>query len=164
MRNTDELARRLVSDELQVVIAPLPERVSGYRYEDLYVERHRLYCGRDHPFFGATDVKKTALESIDFVSRAYLERTDAEQISSKRIAATVSSMEAQTMLILSGHFVGFLPVHYANPWAEEGDLWAIDPDRFHSESQFVVAIKEMPRTPQVVDAFIETISRYASDR
>ena len=45
----------------------------------------------------------------------------------KHSAATVESMEAQLILVLSGAYIGYLPEHYAQSWVEQGRLRVLLP-------------------------------------
>lgn len=45
----------------------------------------------------------------------------------KSTPATVESMEAQMILVLSGAYIGYLPEHCARPWVDQGRLQAKGP-------------------------------------
>lgn len=158
---TDDLARDLSAGALQVVIAPLTERVSGFRYVDLFAEKHLLYCGADHPFFARRGPDAEALRGAKVVTRAYLDDADLVTPKGTNAAATVSSMEAQAMLILSGHYVGYLPEHYAAAWVKQRKLRAIAPARYVSHSRFVLAARKSPQLPHLVRSFIDATLSYA---
>lgn len=159
---TDDLARELSSGALQAVIAPLIERVGGFRYVDLFAEKHLLYCGIDHPFFAKRGPRAKALQGAKVVTRAYLDDADLVTPKGATAAASVSSMEAQAMLILSGHYIGYLPEHYAASWVKQGRLRAIQPARYTSHSRFVIAARKTPQLPHLVRSFIDATLAYAA--
>ena len=70
-----------------------------------------------------------------------------------RIAASVSNMEAQAILIASGRFLGFLPTHYARPWVASGEMRAIDHLGIEWRSPFFLATRVSPQPPQIVRVF-----------
>ncbi|MCT7654475.1 LysR substrate-binding domain-containing protein [Oceanimonas sp. NS1] len=72
-------------------------------------------------------------------------------------AAFVSNMEAQAMLIRSGRFLGFLPVHFAESWVASGEMkeLALPELRWHSE--FCLAMRTIPAPHEVVRVFVDDL-------
>ena len=76
--------------------------------------------------------------------RPYLRRAELAAWDAPRIAASVSNMEAQAILIASGRFLGFLPTHYARPWVALGEMRAIDHLGIDWRSPFLLATRARP--------------------
>ncbi len=120
----NELLRDLIEGKLHVAIGSFPKMLLGLNYTRLYDEPHFFYCGRRHPFFGLRDgqVTQEMIAQQRLISRGYWGARDTKHIRSDRPVATVNNMEAAAQLILSGDYMGYLPVHYARRWEEAGEL------------------------------------------
>ena len=55
--------------------------------------------------------------------------------------ATVETVDAQLLLILSGKYIGYLPEHYAGPWIKENRLRVLLPNEFGFQSPFSAICK-----------------------
>jgi len=154
---TDELNRGMRDGSLQVAFGPLVGRSVDLQYDDIFWEDHTLYCGRGHPFFEKSGIDDDMLAQTRFVTRSYLEGEDASAFHNHNVAASVASMEAQAMLILTGRYIGYLPVHYARQWVWDGQMQAVDSGRYVSRSRFVVASRRTRETPKLVEAFLQSV-------
>src|SRR5699024_7125008 len=88
------------------------------------------FCARGHPLFerasSLSEVKE--LSGVDYVSRGYVADGEAPWSNlGLRQSATAYQVEGIALLILSGRHIGYLPVHYADPWVNSGDLRQILP-------------------------------------
>ncbi len=81
----------------------------------LYIEQHRLYCGKGHPLFDAGDKKLKArdISGHKYVAREHRALTDivAEDLGLER-GAVANDIEAITVLVESGLYLGYLPTHH----------------------------------------------------
>ncbi|PWR24409.1 LysR family transcriptional regulator [Zavarzinia aquatilis] len=137
----DDLLREVVTGTLHVAIASFPRMVLGLAYEDLYAEAQRFYCGKDHPLFGIpdADIDVDMVRRHRIVGRDYWGGRDLKIFAISGAHATVSDMEAEARLILSGGFLGYLPEHYAAAFVAAGRLRSIRPDLFSREQLFQIA-------------------------
>jgi DNA-binding transcriptional LysR family regulator len=156
-----ELERGVVDGSLHVAIAPEHRRVAGLEYVPLFVEPNQLYCGRQHPLFEVPDERITPamLDEAGRISRGYLERFDEQFFDTASYRATVHLTEAAALLILSGRFVGFLPVHYAAAWVREGRMRAIQPAKFRLDSRFSIIMRREGAADPRVGIFVREILR-----
>lgn len=157
-RPPDELLRDLSAHALDAAVGSFPRIALGLDYIDLYRERHNFYCACAHPLWSVPD------EQIDFeevrrhrlIGRSYWGTRDLKVFASHRVGATVSAMESEALLILSGAFLGYLPVHYAAGWEAQGALRAIAPRRFGYSAPFQLAYRasrvEVPRVAALIEA------------
>ena len=154
-----QIERSLLDGVAHVGIAPFYHHVSSLKYEPLFDERHELHCGNSHPLFlRAPDaIDPEELRSHDYVVRGYVPRTAELSESAVNWAAKVFDMEAMLHLILSGRFIGYMPIHFAERWVMRGELRAIRPDIFAHVSQFEVATRLEPAEPRLIDAFLEDL-------
>lgn len=125
-----ELERAVLEGRLDLAIGPEHQRVAGLCYARLFRERNYFYCGRRHPLFGRAGRKLELAEiaAAGRIGRGYLSKFDHKFFGPVPYSATVFSMEAAAVLILSGRFGGFLPAHYALPWVDAGEMRALRPD------------------------------------
>jgi DNA-binding transcriptional LysR family regulator len=81
------------------------------------------------------------VSELNVVSRSYWSQTELGRHGFKRSVATVESMEAQLILILSGGYIGYLPEHYAQSWVDQGRLKVLLPAEFGYQSQFSLVFR-----------------------
>jgi DNA-binding transcriptional LysR family regulator len=70
-------------------------------------------------------------------------------------------MEAQSMLILSGHYIGFLPRHIGDSYAERGLLRVLRPEIYGFESQHFAAMRKREANSALLRAFVPELKRQA---
>lgn len=155
----NELLRDVLSGHVQVAIASFPRQALGLAYDDLYVENHLFFCGSKHPLFprddAEIDISEVRLHRL--VARGYWGARDMKIFAIPAPRAIVSDMEAEARLILSGHFLGYLPEHYARRFVEEGRLRALRPDLFGYRAVFQLAYNPAKARRPVVAAMIHAI-------
>lgn len=152
-----ELEERVLDGRLHIAVGHFPLRVAGLSYIQLYQEQDGLFCSRYSPLFKASDTETQLFNHIatsHIVARGYLQQQDLKQLRVSKAAATVDNIEAQAMLILSGAYIGFLPIHYATRWVEAGDMRQIDPARFCSHWPFTAITRRGIPQPTVLRAFM----------
>ncbi|WP_228550814.1 LysR family transcriptional regulator [Endozoicomonas sp. OPT23] len=152
----EALEQQLISGHIQIGIGPFQRRDSILSYELLHKEEHRFYCGKQHPLFSLSEheINWQTLQQHRVSSRAYMQNPDLPGIKN---TAYVSNMEAQAMLIISGQFMGFLPVHYAQSWVDSGEMKAIDHLNLSHYSSFYLAMRDSPSIRNIVSVFLEDI-------
>ncbi|MCW3479043.1 LysR family transcriptional regulator [Neisseriaceae bacterium JH1-16] len=159
-----ELEERVLDGRLHIAIGHFPLRVPGLSYSLLYQEPDGLFCGRLNPLFDEvfSDAELFArLAASRIAARGYLQQRDLQLLGASKAAATVENVEAQAMLILSGAYVGFLPVHYAARWVESGEMRQLDPGRFSLLWPFNAIARRGTSTAPILRAFLEDLSACA---
>jgi DNA-binding transcriptional LysR family regulator len=146
------LEQRVLDGRLHLAVGPFLERVSGLDYSFVYREHHGLFCGQNHPLFQLVDEKITPdlLSKAKLAARAYLGRFDLDQLRVDHAAGSVDNVEARAMMILSGHYIGFLPLHYARSWEERGALRRLRPDLYSAQLDFHLLMRNGPNVPRIV--------------
>lgn len=124
------------SNALDLVIGFFPTRPSGLVFQPLYREQQWLYCSDHHPLYRERNVSEAEVSEMSVVRRSYWSQSELSRHGFKHSVATVDSMEAQLILILSGGYVGYLPEHYAQPWVDQGRLRVLLPSAFGFQSPF----------------------------
>jgi len=162
----EDLERELLSGSIHLAIGIFGSRHSGISYRHLYTEAHKFYCGKNHPLFELPDEEITmeTLQQYPISSRTYLQQTDLSHFAQHSNTASVSNMEAQAILITSGSFMGFLPVHYATQWVERNEMRAFDHLGLHWNSDFQLAVRASPAPKNIVKVFINDIEQAITER
>ncbi len=152
-----ELEERVLDGRLHVAVGHFPIHVPGLNYTDLYLEPDGLYCSKSHALFESAlneDVPREAIAASRIVARGYLQQHDLKMLSASKAAATVDNVEAQAILILSGAYIGFLPIHYAARWVERGEMRKIGPSDFGMQSPFCAATRKASAMPSILKVFM----------
>lgn len=158
-RPPNELLRELVAGRLHVAIASFPRQTLGLSYEDLYRERQELFCGQGHPLFARPDaeIDIDTVRGAGLIGRAYWGARDLKMFAVAAPRAVVTDMEAEARLILSGHFVGYLPSHFAADYVAAGRLRRIRPELFSYDAPFQVAFDPIRARRPVLARFLQTV-------
>jgi DNA-binding transcriptional LysR family regulator len=131
-----ELQQGVLDKELDLAIGFFPTRAPGLVFQPLYREQQWLYCSDRHALYAERQVPEALVSELNVVRRSYWSQSELGRHGFKRSVATVDSMEAQLILILSGGYVGYLPEHYAQPWVDQGRLKVLLPSSFGYQSPF----------------------------
>lgn len=166
--NTSEpttLERGLLDGKLHIGISAYYHHVPGLNYERLFSERQTLYCGANHPLFARAPDRVTlnAIAGAKYVARGYMRHRAVKPTVPMNTAATSYDMESIARFILSGHFIGYLPTHYAALWVEREEMRPLLPDRQDYDSVFEVATRKGAPKIDFVEAFLEDLRREARD-
>ncbi|MDP2699514.1 LysR family transcriptional regulator [Thalassospira sp.] len=155
----NELLREVVTGAIQIGICSFPKTVLGLTYIDLYSEMHRFYCGQDHPLFHMPDdrIDIDEIRRYRIVGRKFWLGRDLKDFAIARPHATVSDMEAEARLILSGAFLGYLPEHYAQQFVGQGRMRAIRPDQFFTEAMFQASFDTSQQLEPITQLFLDML-------
>lgn len=160
-RSPGELLRDVVARKLDLAIGSFPRAALGLTYIDLYEETQNFYCGAGHPLFSMPDdeidIEQVRLHRI--IGRSYWASRDIKIFAIASPHATVSHMEAEAYLILSGAYLGYLPDHYAAPFVQAGRMRLIKPKLFSYKAKFQLATLEDWKSRPIVKAFVEIIGK-----
>jgi len=148
-----ELQLALFNNRLDMAVGAAPMRMNGLYYRLLYREQHWLYCGRQHPLFGLHHIAPEQLAQQRMVSRGYWNQAELARHGFRHSAATVETMEAQLILILSGAYIGYLPEHYAQAWVERGKLRPLCQTAFSYQSPFFLMLRKSRIREPLIQAF-----------
>jgi len=155
-----ELERALLAGALDVAIGPMIQMIKGLDFRPLFSEAHCLYCGRGHPLYGRKGaLAREDVSLLPFVLRSYHGDFDRRQFGGAEPRASAHDMEGMLVLLLSGHYVGYLPDHYAASWVEKGGLWPLDAPDFTYGSQHMLITRRSGRAPEALGAFLAVLEK-----
>jgi DNA-binding transcriptional LysR family regulator len=91
------------------------------------------------------------------VTRGYLGERQTAHLVPAIPGATVYNMEAVMLLLLTGHYIGYLPRHSAKVWEESGELRELRPDLFSYSSTFELAYRRGQTQASATRTFIRCL-------
>jgi len=156
------IERGVIDGTYQVGIIPAHRNSHSLLYAELFSETMLLYCGAQHPLFGADCAALTwdGLQAYQFAGLGYhspnMALSHRAGLSRK---ATGFEQEAIATLILSGKFLGFLPDHYAEGFERRCQMQAVQPALFRYPCRFVSLLRRSPQPPRAVQAFHDCLVR-----
>jgi DNA-binding transcriptional LysR family regulator len=154
-----QLEQWVAEGQRDVVIGPMSQKGPGVIYVPLHREANTLYCGSQHALFRVKNPTIEEIEATLFSVRSYRHLEDLHRVNHPRAGASVLQMEAQTMLVLSGHFVGFLPRHIGDDYAERGLMRALQPAKYQFMSQHFVAYRRADKDQPLVKLLVQELRK-----
>ena len=155
------IERGVLDGQFQIGVIPGHRNSDTLEYTPLFDEAMLLYCGPGHDLFGKPDdlaLDWSSLRQYPFAGLGYhspnMELSQQMRMPRK---ATGFDQESIATLILSGRFLGFLPVHYAQSFAQTGQMRAIQPALFHYECHFFGITRRSPQPSRATRAFQECL-------
>ena len=73
--------------------------------------------------------------------------------------ASLSHDEGIAHLILSGHFIGYLPEHFASSWVDKGLFKAILPERYHYQIPVELISSKAHNSSPLAQASIDVLKK-----
>jgi LysR family transcriptional regulator, transcriptional activator for bauABCD operon len=158
MRPPGELEKHVLDGSIGIAIGYFWHRIPTLEYTPLFVERQYAYCGTRHALFN--DAPHADLEIAlqhEWAWRSYPLPEAQRATGECNVTAIADNMEAVALLILSGHHLGYLPVHFAKPYVESGLLRAVNPDVLKYDVTFHMVLRRTPRPNDILRAFVEDL-------
>ena len=142
------IERGVLDGQFQLGIIPGHRSAGALAYSRLFDEEMWLYGGCDYPL---TERQMQALNwerlrQHPFAGLGY--HSPNMQISQQQRlvrSATGFDQESIATLILSGEFLGFLPVHYAQSFVQAGQMRAVKPELFRYHCDFFYIVRRAPQ-------------------
>jgi DNA-binding transcriptional LysR family regulator len=128
-----------------------PRRLSQLEYEPAFSSQMELYCGREHPLFSVPDreLNPNLIAQFHHAQRGYVSYDQLpENEKPFNFTARSQTIEGLAHFILSGQYISFLPVHYANNWVASGEMRALLSSEYSYLSRYeIIRRKAVARTP-----------------
>lgn len=154
------IERGIIDGSVHVGIIPAHRNSRSLAYAELFGETMLLYCGAQHPLFGASHGGLTwdKLRAYSFAGLGYhspnMELSHKARLTRK---ATGFDQEAIATLVLSGRYLGFLPDHYAESFERKGQMQAVSPKRFRYACSFVSLLRRSPEPSRAAQLFADCL-------
>lgn len=161
----DEIEHTVQEQRAPIGIGVFHRKRPGLVYEALYADPLELYCGATHPGFEDAKAGREpkGLPGFDYARRSYLSEESVSANTAKLPStATGHQIESIAHLILTGLYIGYLPISYARQWVEKGEMTSISPDRYRAMTTIEIVTKR-GRAPTLVERrFIELLRENAA--
>ncbi|QBR02846.1 LysR family transcriptional regulator [Paraburkholderia pallida] len=158
VKSPGELEEQLLNGEIQIAVGYFWHRVPTLEYTPLFVERQIAYCGRGHPLFErAGKLAPAEVADHEWVWRTYPTPEAQHSTTANKVSAQADNMEAVSLLILSGHHLGYLPQQFAAPHVRRGLLAALNPKELTYEVTFHMVTQKRSSHDPIVQAFLEDL-------
>ncbi|HAV64438.1 MAG TPA: LysR family transcriptional regulator [Verrucomicrobiales bacterium] len=135
------LQQRLLDGRYFLILTPIDAPHAHINAVPVFEETQELYCGRTHPLFDqpAAKIRPATLAGYAYAARSYMTNWTGLKGISFRSAALTAHMESLAMLVLSGKYLGHLPVHYADSWVRQGHMRSLLPHEMSYVDTFYLA-------------------------
>jgi DNA-binding transcriptional LysR family regulator len=154
-----ELQGQVLERRLDLAICGSAETMPGLEYEKLYQEKFGFFCGIGHPLFTRGEIAVNEIRSHWIVEQGFRRSGDVRSVGMARADASAEHMEAQLLLILTGRYLGFLPLHYAQPWVRQKKLREVLPGQLGYTVDINLVKRLDCRPSPAVKALIEEVRR-----
>lgn len=163
LRQPQDILNGIANGDYHIGIGSFDNRIDGLRYDDLYTETHSIYCSASHSVLTAAERELDAIYDYPWVHRGYWGRQRQKKIKSHDLDREVHDIEAQTLLVLSGQYLGLLPDHAAHSHVMLGRLAAI-PQTNQSYSCVMQMITRSTPQPKTLELFRNLLAlEYATE-
>ena len=156
----NEIERGLMEGRFHLGIIPIHRPSTSLDYYPLFSEQMYLYCAAGHRLFQASGATTTAaaVRRCKYVGMGYHSpNMEAARTLGHTRAATAHDQEAVAHLVLSGHYVGYLPEHYAETFVAKGVMHALLPGVFQYVCQFSAIVRHSPPPNRAVQTLLEAL-------
>jgi DNA-binding transcriptional LysR family regulator len=142
-----DLLQRLLDGRYSVILTPIEELHPSVTAKPLFQEEQRLYCGRNHQLFSENkSLTADMVKRHPYVGRTYMKGLSTSHDEAFDHRAMTSHMEAIAILIKSGCFLGYLPVHFAQPFVERMEMKSLLDHQLAYFDTFYLAIRRDERS------------------
>jgi DNA-binding transcriptional LysR family regulator len=155
-----ELQLGVLETRLDLAIGAFSIRTNGLIHQPLYREQQWLYCSDCHPLFAQPQISADVITQQRMVNRGYWSQAELARYGFKHSSATVESMEAQLILVLSGNFIGYLPEHYAEHWVRQDRLKVLLPNTFGYQAPFTLALRRGRSREPLIQSFRDQLNAH----
>lgn len=154
-----EIDQSVASKRIQIGFSTDRGPIKGAKGLHLFSEQSYLYCGARHRLFKRhdRDITVELLNQERFVQHAY---SEAELRDETKVGLTPAASgqftEGIAMLILTGHYIGFLPQHNAQAWVEAGEMRPLLQANIRKVTRIRLLYHEESMVMPLVSAFVKT--------
>ncbi len=160
----DQIEHMVLEQRAPIGIGVFHQKRPGLVYEALYTDPLELFCGAGHPAFDDARAGRepAGLGGFDYASRSYLaEETVSSKTAKLPSTSTGHQIESIAHLILTGLYIGYLPVSYARQWIDTGRMASILPERFRAITTIEIVTKRSTALNLVERTFVDLLREHS---
>ncbi len=125
------IEKSLLQDKAHVGLLPSYQQIEGLHYRTLFSEPIYLCCSAQHPYFELSDAQISA-EMLSKTASIHpgvdIDPDGREQLKRLNLSAKAYQFDTRKTLILSGCYIGYLPLSYIQQELEAGQMKIIHGD------------------------------------
>jgi DNA-binding transcriptional LysR family regulator len=120
----NDITKAVAESEIDIGIGGSDIKVASVKYQIIYREEHAVFCGSTHPLFHRRDETITSAECYGhpWVHRGYWYDVLRHRFDNSSANRVTFDIEAQLLMVLSGAYLGVLPIHFARLFEQQGRL------------------------------------------
>lgn len=148
------IEQSLLRDKAHVGLLPNYKPVDALQYEEIFSEPMFLCCAKQHPLFGINDehIDEALLRSYSAVHPGLeVDQEGRVQLQKLKLEAKAYQFDARKTLILSGVYIGYLPLSYIAEEVQNNELRLICADQCQYNFKLSLAFKKTPREQAKID-------------
>ncbi|GGK59020.1 LysR family transcriptional regulator [Amphritea balenae] len=159
--SSDEVITALLNQQVDIGITVISQQYPELASLKLFDEEMLLYCAKGHPLFN----KQTPISTQELGLHRFVEsprlmpgreiHPDMRQWNKQ---AKAHHQEARATLILSGHYLGFLPRHLVNSWGLEQALQPLLTNEYGYTNTFTAFWRKTQRNQLIINLFSQCLS------
>ena len=156
------IERALLRDKAHAGIFPSYQQVEGLRYKPLSSEPMFLCCSEQHPFFIESDsnISKSKLSSMPAIHPGIdIDAAGRTQLKKLNLNARAYQFDTRKAMVLSGRYLGYLPLSYIEEELTQGTMRTIHPDTMSYQFKQSLVCKRMPRENDKINLLLDTFRK-----
>jgi DNA-binding transcriptional LysR family regulator len=153
----NDIEKGVLDGSLHVGMVPDLRLLAGLEYLPLYRENSQLYCSNSHPLFEVEDenINAEQIAQLDAVVPAYAQTPEIKaKLQQLKATATATDREGIAFLILTGHYIGYLPDHVAEVWVKEGKMRSLLDSQFSFDTGFSAITRKGASSNLVLETYL----------
>ncbi len=153
--SSDDVTSAVVDKKADLGVTVLTQSFPELQTLRLFDEQMQLYCAQGHPLYGRSGIQAEELQQYRFVESPRLMpgREMSEDVRLWQRQARAHHQEARAALILTGHYLGMLPVHMVRSWGYEDRLQPLLAERYRYTNTYEAIHRRQPRNADAVALF-----------
>ncbi|MCE2029807.1 LysR family transcriptional regulator [Sessilibacter corallicola] len=158
---SDDVVPAVQEGRVQLGITVMLRQVPELDVMRLFDEEMSLYCAENHPLYAMNDkdISVEKLQTYKFVeSPRLMPGREIDPITAGwNKHASAHHQEVRAALILTGHYLGFLPKHLVHNWGWQHKMRPLLEGRFNYINSFSAISKPYPKNDLVISTFMDCL-------
>jgi DNA-binding transcriptional LysR family regulator len=159
--SADEVYSAVFDKKIDLGITVVPQRISELEVLPLFDEEMFLYCGQQHPLYAKNDneITREELQHYKFVESPRLlpGREAHEDMKLWNKQAQAHHQEARATLIMSGQYLGILPLHLVENWGLKNKMRPLFKDVYGYQNTFSALVRKNRINEKIVQLFFDCL-------
>ncbi|MEH6442548.1 MAG: LysR family transcriptional regulator [Oceanospirillaceae bacterium] len=154
---SNAIVSAIIEGEADIGITVPMQNLAQLNATDLFTERMQLYCSVKHPLFSLSD---SQLNCVDFSDYKFVEsprlrvgQEPFEEMKHWQIACQAHHQEARMSLILSGHYLGYLPSQLVEQWGVSSQLRPLLGNKYEYTNTFKAISSKRSNNQSLINIF-----------